>query len=133
MTNSLSPNFFLVGSARCGTTSLFYYLRQHPDIVFSKIKEPKYFGSLAQEYPHRGPGDSTVDSLVVREIDAYRELFLGLQAARRIGDASSDTLYFHRHTADQIYAELGDIPIIVMFIKCPDQITHIIQHLYGYM
>jgi hypothetical protein len=37
------PNFFVLGAARCGTTSLHYWLDQHPDIAMSAIKEPNHF------------------------------------------------------------------------------------------
>ena len=39
------PSFFLLGAARSGTTSLHYYLDQHPDIFMSDPKEPFYFES----------------------------------------------------------------------------------------
>jgi hypothetical protein len=39
------PNFFLVGAPKAGTTSLYHYLRQHPQIYMSPIKEPNYFAS----------------------------------------------------------------------------------------
>ena len=38
------PNFFIVGAPKCGTTSLQYYLQQHPDIFMSNYNEPHYFG-----------------------------------------------------------------------------------------
>lgn len=34
---------FIVGAPRCGTTSLSRYLAGHPDVCFSKVKEPHYF------------------------------------------------------------------------------------------
>ena len=34
---------FIVGAPRCGTTSLSKYLRAHPDVGFSRIKEPHFF------------------------------------------------------------------------------------------
>jgi len=37
------PNFFIVGAARCGTTSLYNYLQQHPQVYMSPIKEPHFF------------------------------------------------------------------------------------------
>src|SRR5689334_6524517 len=37
------PNFFLVGAPKAGTTSLYFYLRQHPQIYMSPIKEPHFF------------------------------------------------------------------------------------------
>lgn len=39
------PNLFLVGAPKCGTTSMAYYLGQHPDIFVPLLKEPMYFGS----------------------------------------------------------------------------------------
>ncbi len=37
------PNFFIIGAAKAGTTSLYMYLRQHPDIYFPTLKEPHFF------------------------------------------------------------------------------------------
>ena len=39
------PNFFIVGAGKAGTTSLYSYLRQHPQIYMSPVKEPCYFAS----------------------------------------------------------------------------------------
>lgn len=43
-----SPDFLIVGAAKSGTTSLFQYLAQHPQIIPSKEKELLYF-SVNQE------------------------------------------------------------------------------------
>lgn len=37
------PNFFILGAAKCGTSSLYYYLEQHPQIYLPKNKEPHFF------------------------------------------------------------------------------------------
>jgi len=37
------PDFFIVGAAKAGTTSLFHYLSQHPQIFIPQNKEPNYF------------------------------------------------------------------------------------------
>ena len=39
------PNFFLAGVPRAGTTSLYFYLGQHPQIYVSPVKEPAFFGA----------------------------------------------------------------------------------------
>jgi hypothetical protein len=36
------PNFLVIGVGKSGTTSLYHYLGQHPQIGMSKIKEPRY-------------------------------------------------------------------------------------------
>jgi len=42
----MKPNFFIVGAARCGTTTLSRCLKRHPQICFSRPKEPHYFSQM---------------------------------------------------------------------------------------
>jgi len=37
------PDFIVVGAAKCGTTSLFHYLNQHPNIFIPSVKEGRFF------------------------------------------------------------------------------------------
>ena len=40
----MTPDFaFIVGAPRCGTTTISSWLKQHPDVCFSAVKEPHYF------------------------------------------------------------------------------------------
>src|SRR5688500_5255551 len=41
--NPMAPNLFLLGAAKCGTTSLHAILGQHPDIHACWGKEPTFF------------------------------------------------------------------------------------------
>lgn len=108
----MKPNFIIVGVVRCGTTSLFHYLEQHPDIGMSAIKEPKHFSSRSLPLPHNGPGDKFVDEKVVIDSKNYYNLFKG-RTEKAIGEGSSDYFYFHNITAPAIREELGDIKIII--------------------
>jgi Sulfotransferase domain len=45
------PNLIVVGVSRAGTTSLFNYLRQHPDVGTSEVKELRYFTALRHGHP----------------------------------------------------------------------------------
>lgn len=67
------PNFFLLGAGRCGTTSLYILLRQHPEIFLSDPKEPSFFCRPFQ---------------VVRDPISYVELFRNAGDATIVGDAS---------------------------------------------
>lgn len=42
---SKRPNFFIIGAPRCGTTALYTYLQDHPQVFMSTPKEPLYFAS----------------------------------------------------------------------------------------
>jgi hypothetical protein len=39
------PNFFVVGTGKAGTTSLYLTLKAHPQIFMSPVKEPSFFAS----------------------------------------------------------------------------------------
>lgn len=41
--NRDAPNFFIIGAAKSGTTSLAEALRRHPDVFVSEVKEPQFF------------------------------------------------------------------------------------------
>lgn len=45
-------NLLIIGTQKAGTTSLFHYLNQHPDIYFSEVKEVIYFAN--DEHYKRG-------------------------------------------------------------------------------
>jgi hypothetical protein len=42
------PNFFILGAAKCGTTSLHYYLSECQGVLMSDPKEPYYFEAQHQ-------------------------------------------------------------------------------------
>lgn len=107
------PNFIIVGVARCGTTSLYHYLNQHPEISLSKVKEPKYFSSLDLTLPQNGVGDITVDKKIIKDEKNYDKLFSELNNFKCIGDASSDYFYYHKNVIPHIKKKLGDVKIII--------------------
>ena len=39
----LRPSFFIIGERKCGTTSFYRYLIEHPDILPCRQKEPQFF------------------------------------------------------------------------------------------
>lgn len=41
----LIPSVYLIGEPKCGTTSIYEMLTQHPKVFKSEMKEPRYFAS----------------------------------------------------------------------------------------
>lgn len=39
------PNFFIIGAPKCGTTTLFHWLRQHPNVSMPQTTEPHFFNT----------------------------------------------------------------------------------------
>ena len=89
------PNFLMVGAPKCGTTSLYYYLDQHPKIYMSPAKEPHFFSTVhpdteriaRQMHPHPLTN-------FIRDIHRYRELFSGATGEKAIGEGSTSYLYY---------------------------------------
>jgi SAM-dependent methyltransferase len=74
------PNFFMLGAPRCGTTSMYWQLRAHPEIYMAKWKEPFFFDSRAH---------GVLTGAVASESD-YFDLFRFVPfQAKAIGEAST--------------------------------------------
>lgn len=43
------PDFLIVGAAKSGTTSLYHYIKDHPQIFMSKNKEPWFFSCAGMD------------------------------------------------------------------------------------
>jgi hypothetical protein len=106
------PNFFIVGAARSGTTSLDRYLSQHPEIYITPKKETHFFA--AEHFPAcLGPGDDRLSRLLIRDEDEYAQLFAGATGAKAIGESSAFYLSFP-DTAEQIKKTIPDAKIIII-------------------
>jgi hypothetical protein len=90
------PNFLIVGAQKSGTTSLYDYLKQHPQIYMSPLKEPRFFAFEGEKPDFRGPGDQDLYKNIVSDIEAYRVLFQGASKETAIGEASVVYLYLSR-------------------------------------
>ena len=93
-----NPNFFIIGAERSGTTSLWLYLKQHPDIYMSPIKEPQFFSWGEQEWNFFGPGDTRTHEpkSLVKNLVQYQSLFEKVSDEKVIGEASTSYLYSSR-------------------------------------
>jgi hypothetical protein len=88
------PNFLIAGASRSGTTSLWNYLRSHPDVFMPAQKELGFFDD---------------DRFFELGIDAYRRRFSGWNGQAAIGEATPR--YF---TTGILRDSLGD------YSYCPD-------------
>ncbi len=108
------PNFIVIGAGRCGTTSLHYYLGQHPDVFVSALKEPNYFAfdpDLEAVQGHGDPADG--DLYPVRTEREYLDLFASRGDASVVGEVSP--LYFYTSgTAERIHGAVPDARIIAV-------------------
>lgn len=125
-TNPL-PNFLILGAAKAGTTSLHYYLAQHPDIFMSPLKEPKYFALKNEPLNFRGPSQF-INQTSVNTFEAYCDLFAGVQNETAVGETSPLYL-FSEKAADEIKSTLPDAKLIAILRNPIDRAFSSYTHL----
>lgn len=90
------PNFFIIGAQKAGTTSLYHYLTQHPQVYMSPVKEPCFFN-----YEMRSDG-SIVNGAFgnpgqrpprFSSIEEYLAMFRGATSETALGEASPPYIY----------------------------------------
>lgn len=100
-TGAALPNLFIVGAGKAGTSALYSYLRLHPDIFMSPIKEPNFF---CADLHFRIPRLSNED---------YAQLFATGRYCQYRGEASVSYL-LSASSASGIRTYSPDAKIIIM-------------------
>lgn len=97
------PNFFISGAPRCGTTALYTYLSEHPNIFMSRVKELNYF---ATDFPN-------VQKVAFNAPKDYLKVFADAEARHiAIGEASPFYL-FSEVAFENMHAFDSDAKIIL--------------------
>ena len=110
------PDLFIIGAPKCGTTSLCEYLKGHPQVFVSAIKEPNYFArDLALD-----PSEQSLR--FGRDEARYLALFDGAGDAKRAGEGS--TRYLYSHDAPQLIKDASPDARIVAMVRNPVDMAH---------
>jgi hypothetical protein len=105
------PNFFIVGGPKCGTTALYIYLKNHPEIFMSRIKEPQFFAA-----------DIFGDQRTVRTLADYLSCFTAARHEKRIGEAS--TAYLGCRSAAQEIKAFNPNAQIIIALRNPVEVMY---------
>lgn len=91
------PNFLIIGAAKSGTTALYHYLNQHPDIYMSPLKETNFFALEGTKLQYTGPGDrEAIVQISITNRHDFEALFSQVADEHAIGEASPLYLYSER-------------------------------------
>jgi hypothetical protein len=93
------PNFYIVGAPKCGTSSVWAYLRGHPDVFFPQLKEPHFFTTSTQS------------------LETYQALYREAKGYKAVGDAS--TSYLWRVNASARIREICPQARILILLRDP--------------
>ncbi|MFT5229587.1 MAG: hypothetical protein ACI9EV_002741 [Urechidicola sp.] len=127
------PNFLFVGTAKAGTTSIYHYLSQHPDISIP-VKETFYFLRDIYENNHLDyPKQRPIKDLVLTE-DQYSGIYENETPEKRVGEIGTGYLYHHDVAIPRIKETLGDPKILIILrnpvTRCFSSHMHFVKDLH---
>ena len=111
VTEPRRPDFFIVGAPKSGTTALYEYLRQHPQVFMSDPKEPNFFGADVER--RRTPRIG---------LDEYLACFAGAGQAKRAGEAS--VRYLHSRRAAREIADFAPQGQAIIMVRDPVEMMY---------
>ena len=109
------PNLFIVGAPKAGTTSLHEYLRGHPDVFMSALKEPQYFAPDVYQ-------SARSKFRYGRDEERYLNLFEGAHEQKRVGESS--THYMSSPMAPKLIVEFEPKARIVCILRNPVEMVY---------
>ena len=104
----MKVDFFIVGAPKAGTTSLYHYLNEHPEIEMSSQKEPDFFSDKAILEQGMYYGKNRIDT-----IEKYHSLFENSNDQKKKGEGSVSYL-FYQDVPAKIKRYNPDAKIIIM-------------------
>jgi hypothetical protein len=114
-----TPNLFLVGAPKCGTTSMYEYLRRHPQIFFPK--DDSGYGR-AKEPQHFCPDLGLSARYAIHDRGEYLSLYEGAGNVKWRGDAS--TYYLYSRAAPELIREFCPHARILIMLRPPLEMIH---------
>ncbi len=82
------PNFIVIGAAKAGTTALYWYLAEHPQVFMSPLKETNFFAFGLDPEGKPLYGNPEVHRYPVQTLADYEQLFADAGNAKAVGEAS---------------------------------------------
>jgi len=118
----------VIGAGKSGTTSLYHYLKQHPQIFMSPVKEPKYFSLAGQSLNFKGPGDQRIVAQTTTTQEGYLELFRDAADEPILGEGS--TIYLNTDdTARRMAEQVPDAKLVAILRQPADRAYSAYMHL----
>ncbi|MBD3330887.1 sulfotransferase [Candidatus Peregrinibacteria bacterium] len=125
------PNFFIVGFPRSGTTSMHFYLKQHPDIFMPEFKEPIYFcKDLVKESINFHKKKYISSYHITTTEKEYLKIFKKRKNEKAVGEASG--WYFYSKVAAKEIKKYNPNAKIIFLIREPTELLFSLHHQYLY-
>ncbi|MDY6785776.1 MAG: sulfotransferase [Cyanobacteriota bacterium] len=115
------PNFLIIGVQKAGTTSIYNYLKQHPQVYMSPVKETNF---LEQDWEQRfKDGSRTPNAKKIDTFEKYCNLFKGVKDEIAIGEDSPNYL-FHYDTSIELIKRYVPQAKLIAVLRNPIERAH---------
>lgn len=118
MSSQKLPTFLIIGATKGGTTSLYNYLNQHPQIFMSEEKEPHFFAFENKHPDFKGPGADEFNAKIFTNFKSYQHLFQESTGTQARGEASAMYIYYS-NSPHSIKKHLGEQPKLILILRNP--------------
>ena len=116
------PNFFIVGHPKTGTSALYNFLKQHPDVFLPEIKEPRFFckdfHKEEEEFYKKSKLKKTTKYTIKNKKD-YLELFKDTKEEKAVGEVSPG--YLESREAAKEISKFNPNAKIIMILREPSE------------
>ena len=126
------PNFLVIGAGKSGTTSVYQYLKQHPQVFMSEIKEPNFFALEGKTdiigYNESDPEGFNHYPWAVTNLSDYKALFKNVDNQVAVGESSTMYQYMDKAPAN-IKKHIPNAKLIAIFRNPADRLYSRYLHL----
>ncbi|MFY0673455.1 MAG: sulfotransferase [Bacteroidia bacterium] len=124
------PNFIIIGAGKSGTTSLYEYLRQHPQVFMSDVKETNFFALEGKEVKAIDDSKEQTEHYpwAINNLNDYLKLFEDVKDEKAIGEVSPMYLY-NEQAPKNIYKRIPNAKIIAILRQPVERLYSRYMHL----
>lgn len=116
------PNAVIAGAPKCGTTSIFKFLADHPDVCASNVKETYFL--MDEGYPLYNPGRNVAS----HGLEKYSEFFNHCKNSKAKVYLEATPDYLYQTTPLKYLPNLDPVPEIIIVLRKPaDRIYSMFQ------
>jgi hypothetical protein len=109
------PNTVIAGAPKSGTTSLFRWLNDHPDVCGSNVKEPRYLMDDDSFFFEQQ------SSFRDRGLEGYEEFFDHCEGLSPKVVLEATPSYLYQHTAPDVLSQLDPTPDVIFVLRKPSE------------
>jgi len=120
----------IIGAGKSGTTSVYEYLKQHPEVFMSEVKETNFFALEGKEVKaeDNSPEQTEHYPWAINNRTAYEALFENVKSEKAVGEVSPMYLY-NAEAPEKIKEALPNVKLIAILRQPVDRLYSRYMHL----